>query len=344
MIISLKKYLDAWSPALAGARPPAAPPAGALELADRVLWAVGEYVFHDDRYQQFRDEVQEHRLAVKKAASLDRIRQAAEGVESLLEAYRRNENRMQMTQAGEMQKIVAMLNDTLVVLSTGSDRAISRLKQVEKALQRAQAINDLVALKETVAQTMLFVREEMHKEREVTAKVLADTGEEFRRVRKALVVANGGLPGRKDALRILGPALAGEHRNRCFVAVFVIERYAALCGRFGPELAGDVIHGFLRERLGRLAAPGALFLWAPGCVVVLMERDGALAEVRAEVAEVADAAYEYRIYWAERIVPVGLASRWMLFQGADWEAEPLAGEIDAFAGVREESHAGAQPA
>lgn len=344
MIISLRKYLDAVTPAPRVEAPKPALSAGVLELVDRVLWAVGEYAFHDDRYQEFRNEMQDHRLAVKKAGSIERIRKAAEGVENLLEAYRRSESWFQMTQAAEMQKILAMLNDTLVALSTGSDRSISRLRQIDTALNRAHGITDIVALKATVAETMRFVRTEMHRERETTTKLLASTEEEFRRVRKALAASSGVFPGRKEAARILSGALRGGSRDRCFVAVFVVERYAALAARFGDELANNILHGFLRERLGPLAAAGGVFLWAPGCVVLVLERDGTLPEVRAEVAGVADAAYEYRVYMSDRVVPVALASRWMLCQGSDWDTESLLGEIDSFAGPPGKTAAGTSAA
>ncbi len=334
MVISIRKYLYGSGAATAGPGQGAGP--GGVALAEDLLQAIEKHVLAEGRWAGLRREVEQVRESLRGALAPARLAEIAGRAEAVLENYHAAAKRHAAAQASELHKILAMLNETLVVLSTGSERSVSRLRQIEKKLDRVNQIDDIVALKSNLAECLNFVREESAREREEAAHTLAGMEQDVRRARDALVFAANGMGKRAEASAALSEAGRDSRRAAsCFVAVFVVERFGSVALRYGEQVAEELLLAFARDRLQALAGCGPLFRWAREAVLILIERGTTLAEVRLEVDQ-AMTPFDHRIYVGDRAAILTLVHRRLVCPLEGASAKRLIEEIDSFVGLQAE--------
>lgn len=107
-----------------------------------------------------------------------------------------------------MQHILGMLNQALMVLASGNQRSVSRLRQIQGSLKRAAMMQDMLALKHSLADTVRFIEQECARERQAAAGEFATFEKDLGRARQMLGDAFKALPGRAEGIRAIREAMA----------------------------------------------------------------------------------------------------------------------------------------
>ncbi|MCS7314288.1 MAG: hypothetical protein RMI94_01800 [Bryobacterales bacterium] len=308
MFISLKRYLSGAEQELAESFQRMAL---LLLEAIRLHAVVGE----PDEHQRFQQDIGKLESKLREDFSPQQVLVVAGAVAKTLETYNQRTTRFIRMQSAELQAMLAMLTETVAAISAGSDRTVARLQTIEKQLERASVIEDIRSLKAKLSECLLTLREEARKQREETARTIAELRNEIKRVQQrqnAVTPAKQnsacGSLGRAEAEAALARAI--EQRTHTYAAIFVLERFDLISGRFGPGAAEQLSRFFWHHLTQGLLCSDAVYRWTNASFLVLMERSGALEEVRAEVQRVASVRLEWTLQLGTRTVLLPVSSRW----------------------------------
>jgi hypothetical protein len=144
---------------------------------------------------------------------------------AILADYKKSFQQQATTAAVEMQHIVGMLNQALMVLAGGSERSLSRLKNIQTSLEKASYLQDILALKSSLSDTMQFVREETIREQQPAARDKELFGKDLAKAKEFLALTRSGLLGRDDGRRALAGMLREIPSGMAVYAIaFLFER------------------------------------------------------------------------------------------------------------------------
>ena len=276
-MISIRKYLNGSSK---GAPDERWEPL--FDLASRLLAGIEAHGINHDYPEgvKFQEQVRALHAALDQDPGPEKFESVGAEVGRILEKHERWCRELSRAQAAEVQNMVAMLNRTVAVLSSGSERSVSRLRRIEGEIQHVAAINDLVALKARLADCLAYVQEETAREREEVARTLAGMEAELEKARETEAMARSGLPGRAEAEQAI--ARAAEARAG-LALVCVLDRFENVQARFGPAAADQFVDLFVRDLGRRLPSPKKLFRWSAVALVALLEPTPEGGDVPAQI-------------------------------------------------------------
>ena len=248
----------------------------------------------------------------------------------LLEQYRAGFAKLQEAQAAAIHHMLDNLNETVAVLSGGSQRSVARLRQIEKDLKGAAALEDIVALKSRLKDCMHYVQEEAAREREEVAHNLLLMKETIARVGERVQFLSDGIPGRAEAEQmLLDPALAGHDM---FSSIFVLDRYQSIATRFGEAAAEQAIDSFAEELRQRIADPKRLYRWNDSAILLQLERAAGKSTVMTEIQDLNLIVLEKNVDTGDRMAVLSLSHHWTVFAVAEFpERARLVERIGEFA-------------
>lgn len=308
-IISIRKYLYE-SRALADGDSGQADPL--LALAGRLLAGIEQHGIHADhpegvRFQQQVAALNKGLESVSTAKDLENL--GAEAVR-LLECHRQWWREMQREQAGEVQNMMAMLNRTVAVLSSGSNRSVDRLRRIEREIENVAVIDDLVALKARLSDCLSYVQQETAREREEVAHTLASMEAEIEKARESAALARTGFPGRNQAEQALAEAIG--QKPSVLALLCVLERFDNFHVRFGPAAADQFVTLFVEDLARRLPAPKRLFRWSVASLLALLD-PAAGGDLRGQVRHVMQVLpLERKLEMGNRVAVIAQPVRWAL--------------------------------
>ncbi len=336
MFISIRKYL--YSDAPAGREGNQALRdfcAALIACGQKALHAIEQHTFTGDqaKVESLRGRIRTLGGRLQQAESPDTVDGVAEDVVKVLAEHGRLTRESDIEKAAEFQKIVAMLNQTVVVLSTGSRRSVGRLRQIEKDLEGASQIQDILSLKSRLSECLTFIREETAREREDVARTVLTMDEEVRKACDTMMLSKAGLPGRPEAERLFTDLLQEAKTGGKFVAVFSLDRCNSIQSRFGAAAGDQVFRDLAKKTVLGLAAPKQVFRWGPGTLVALIERSETLEKVQSEIQHMNAEPLDIKVEVGGRMAVLTVSSRWLVFPLSEArELAWLASEIDAFTG------------
>jgi GGDEF domain-containing protein len=329
MLISLRKYL--YGTVSAGSE--AEYGCALAQVARQTMHVLTQSLLLEKNAElrQMRGEIlkmEEGLGAAKSPAEVERLGGAISG---LVETYRAKMLELEQERAAALQNMISGLQQTVVLLSGGSRRAVAGLQQIERELMCAGAIEDIVALRSRLSQCLQLVREEAARERDEVAANLLRMQEAITRASEKVAILRNGTPDRAEAERIL----RAEGTGGCpqFAAVFRLERFASIASRFGEEAAGQVRDYFADCLEDRIAQPAQLFRWNEAALLVLLDRKKPKWEVTAEIQGVDWGSLKKRVEAGERVAVLSLSNQWAVFERDEIDnREELIARISRFAG------------
>lgn len=248
----------------------------------------------------------------------------------ILGAYQALMSATSLASALEMQKIVAMLSETLQVLAAGSHRSVLRLKEVEVLLTKVSGLDDIVALKSRLTDCLAFVRKETAREHEEVSQTLATVKEDFRKAQEALLFSSHAAPGRKAAEQHLARIIQSSPSAPWFVAVFVLQHFALVSRRYGSSVADQLLLELIRLRIQPFVKDGAVFRWAKDSVLAVLPDVGSLDKVQEEIRVSMSQPLDYRAPIGGRVAVLTIATRWMAWAAAGLPYDNIITTIDGF--------------
>jgi GGDEF domain-containing protein len=331
-MITLRKYLYGESAAASGDADAAHAFCGALaQLTTALLDGLEQQVFNEPHsaFRPFAVETRKLRDRLEGDALPDDISKTVDDAAALLKQFRQVRDQVQHSEASEVQKMVAMLNETIGVLFSGSERSVIRLKQVENDLKHASALSDIVALKTRLNSCMACVREERIKEQQEAARRISELGSGAQRVQEGFALARTGMATRTEAEKSVAEAVSN---GESAMAVIVLDLIPTIKLRFNHITAERFVSAFAQDLSQLLPSPNRLFRWDDQSLLVELAESKLFARRMGEVRErLRQMPRERQMDLGNRSAIFSNSHRWTLLRPAEAQTAPAAiSRIDQF--------------
>jgi len=283
-VISIKKYLTAQDARRLGMA--VFDHCEALNrLYQGLLGNIAEHVLGQPQYEPLREPFGGLRELVSGTLSPAIAERAHEVTEEIFREYSQIKAQTAATNAAELQNVVRMLSQALMVLAGGSQRSLSRLKSIEASLESTSRIQDIIALKASVADTLDFVKQESVREQELASREMSELEKEVARARELLAAARSGMPGREEAIQALKAAVErNQNGGATYVHALFANRLQGIIQRYGPDAAEELMMRLIEDRVRPIVKEGAVFRWSLASIVSVFQSERDLLGVRAQAA------------------------------------------------------------
>ena len=273
-MISIRRYLDSYR----RAEPDTGTPAdlgfqtSLAHLATVLVSEIGAESLSetDPAFEPFSASIGDIQQRLEAAESPDEIQALSVEIPQVLQGFRRAKQEVDHRQTEEVQKIVAMLQQTIEALSRGNDRSVTRLRRIETQIRSASQISEIVALRERLRTCVDQIREEAAAEQREFAKTKSELERDFVLAQESAALARGGIPGRSQAEQRIA-----EAGGVAPLVLVLLERLPAIKARYGTGVSERYFSGFVGELTGRLPSPKKMFRWNERTLLVELPGDGA---------------------------------------------------------------------
>jgi hypothetical protein len=331
-MISIRKYLNSPGQAAAAAVSQAAE--ALFEFSAHLLDSIGRHVLTGEGSEPLRARLAEVHSALRPDYQPTEAAQAQEAVSRILAEHHACAQQTSMTQALEMQHIFATLNQALIVLAEGRDRSVSRLNQIQESLRRTSMIEDIMALKSSLVETVKYVQKESVQAREAAAEDLSRLEAEVNQARDYLGNAGTTMEGRPEGISHLSARLKALPPGQVlYVIAYLCERLPAIVQRYGPAVADELLFRLIRERIQPVAQGGTAYRWTASSLVAVFFRPPDLAGLRAEVATLNRTPVVHRIALGSRTAVLTLAPSHLVAEETSDSASLVLEQLDEFTGA-----------
>jgi GGDEF domain-containing protein len=337
MLLSLRRYFENRPGQMANAL---------RHMARQLLHAIGQHGVRADpeEYDSFRQAFRDlaRRLEELPPAEIPRL---AEAAVSALGEYNSRVQKWFRVQTTELESMIEMLTKTVAAIAAGAEHSLSRLREIERNLQNATALEDFQAAKIRMAECLNTLRFEIERRREESAVQVKELKSAIHRSERRACGANRP-PGRRDPVTELpdrpeAEAMvtgAAENRGPFFVAVFVLERMELINMRFGHAAGDQVLVAYGQHLADHLESHDRLFRWTGPAFIALLRRTGNIASVRDGLGKFASKRLAKSAVFGARSVLLPVEANWTVLPVADVHPPAtLIRQIDAFvenSGVR----------
>jgi GGDEF domain-containing protein len=308
-LISIRKYLNGSRAAVDGDAGQSDP---LVVLAGRLLAGIEQHGINGDYPEgvRFQQQVAALQKGLAGASSPEDIEALGAKAVEVLERHKQWVRDMQRQQAAEVQNMMAMLNRTVAVLSSGSNRSVDRLRRIEREIKKVAAIDDLVALKAHLADCLTYVQQETAREREEVAHTLASMEAEIEKARESASLARTGFPGRNQAKQAIAEAVG--RKPPVLALLCVLDRFDSFHVRFGPAAADQFVTLFVEDLARRLPAPKRLFRWSVASLLALLDPNAG-GDLRVQVRNAMQALpLERKLEMGNRVAVIAQPVRWSI--------------------------------
>ena len=288
-------------------------------MARLLLQAIGLHAVEGDRVDldSFQAAVTSVQTSLDQDPSPKNVLAATGSAVGALQNYNKRTSLFIRAKSVELQAIVGMLTQAMAQISNGSQNSISRLQELQKEIEHASMLGDVRALKTRLSDCLQSIRTEVTRQREESARSVADLGARMREAREtkpfqALENCDPatGLPRRADAEAAI--AATCEDGSHSYAGLFVVERLPAIRTRFGPAMADQVLVAFL-QRLSQVMGPtDQVFRWDESSFLALLDRSASADQVRKELGKILSQRMEHIVDIESRSVVLPVASTWLV--------------------------------
>jgi len=283
-----------------------------------LLEATGDYAVESDAADvaKFRKDISDvlHRMTPETRPQ--DLLVAAGSLTRTLESYNLRISQAVYQRTTELQKIIAMLTETMISISDSGERTAASLQEIEKQLESASMIEDVRVLKHRLGECLQNIREERKAQNDHATQVvkkLQKTIEEAPRPEstRAGIDQATGLPDRAAAEIAL--AECASTNQPVYTLVFIADRVQLINARFGYA-AGDEVLKTIQAHVQKHLRPGdQLFRWRGPSFLAILKRPDPVDCVRAEVSRITMTRLQKTFDVGTRSVLVPIGMQWALF-------------------------------
>lgn len=310
-MISLRKL---WS------AEPASADDALLRVVRLLLQGIALHAVEGDRndHEKFRSDMQAMIDSLEHDPSPAVLLMTTGSALKTLEDYNQRTSRYVRLQGAELQNMIGMLTQTVSALGAGSERSVTRLKEIETQLEKARVIEDVRMLKLRMEDCLGGIREEAQRQKTDSSQTLQGITEEIIKSRERMRVATvpapdpvTGLPTRVDAEIALNKAASGS--QTAYAVAFAVDRVGVINTRFGYAVGDKVLKIYLDELRARLSANDPVFRWNGPAFVVLLERPDPIERVREQLGFVVPPKLERNLQLPNRSALLPISATWAVF-------------------------------
>lgn len=331
-MISIRRYLNPEERRQSADPEPDSQVAGDLcGLARAVLDQINRFVLTGDASESLRSQLLQVKDSLRPNLRPEEAARAAESVSSTLAAHHSSSKRAAGEQIIEAQHIFSMLNEALVVLADGNDRAISRLGTIQESLQRTTTMRDMSALRTSLADTVEFIKAESVQAREAAAQELDRFERAVNSAREFLGNTPLEIAGRPEGVSCISDSMKNLALGEAvYLVAYLCDRLHAITQRYGPGVADEMTFRLIKERVRPVMPENTIYRWTPRSLVAVFSRPRDADKVRNEVASLNRTPLVHRIALGGRTAVLTLSPSHLVVEGASGPASPLIDQVDKF--------------
>jgi hypothetical protein len=308
-MVTLKRYLDSIgkSERPAGSRPAQPWPAFATALVD----SVSRHVLSGEPFSDIREDLR--LLSEGFSRSSEPSWPGAAFDRSFEEFHRRSEDASE-AQCRDMRRMLATMNEALLMLASGSDRSVG-------------ALNDVRSLKSRVTEVIKLVSQETVRQKKESARAISDLHEQITAAKVAFQPASPEFQDREHAAAALAKA-AGAN-STALAGIFVLQRIPAILMRYGNGTAIELLHQLIRERIQPLTPEAQTFVWSDDAAILVISGHSDPAGLNERIRATVEVPFEHRIVAAGRIATLKASVRSVVLP-LQQPADRIRQQIDRF--------------
>lgn len=226
----------------------------------------------------------------------------------------------------QMQSMVAMLTQTLAEVSGHSDASVARLHEIEQQIERASGLDNIRALRESLATCLSSVKEAVVQQRKATESTVERLRDHIKRAPQPPVEVPAPRPPGSFALDGEAP---GE-----YVAAFKLQRADHILIRYG-ENARDQMLAFIGEGLKTVQGPNdRLMRWKGPTFVMFLSSPDSLHGIRRRLSAAVARIGQSYIEVGKNAALLAVGVDWIVFPQSQYPSlDILFAEVDLFLGV-----------
>ena len=218
-----------------------------------------------------------------------------------------------------LQNMVAMLTQTMVAIGAGGERSAARLQDIQRQLTHAADIEDIQKLKLRLGDCLQNLREEVEQQRnealQHASQIQAHVEMAQQHIRNFGQSDDGldlatGLQTRSQAEAAFQQEL--HIPGRKYLVIAVVSTLPSVNKRFGYAVGDRVLKTFAETIRGKLSGVDRIFRWRGPAFVALLERDGTIEAVRAEISAFGNLPTEKMFDTGDHSVLLPLHASWLV--------------------------------
>jgi diguanylate cyclase (GGDEF)-like protein len=241
---------------------------------------------------------------------------AAGAAVQALDSYNQRTTRFTRRQGIELQKIIAMLAESVITITGSSERSVQALGKIQANLEHAGGLEDLQNVKAQLSMCLEQVCQESVRRRKEADASIAQLQQHIQRAESHLTPTHDidpitDLPVRPAADAALAVALAKPGRK--YVGVLVLDRLKSINARFGDEVGDRVLAELARHIRTNLPAGDLLFRWSGPTLVAVMPRQCSIDRMRTDLNAIFGKPIQREFTIAGRTVLIPISAAWAVF-------------------------------
>jgi hypothetical protein len=294
-MVSLKPYLEAMSKKQECADA-AALPGPWPEFATALVDSVSRYVLDGDPYRDIRDDL---RLLSNDLRVADQPPASSDTFDRTVQEFRRRCEDASQAQCSDMRRMLASMNEALIILASGSDRSLDALRQMEMTLEHTATLNDISSLKSKVNDVIRLVSQETVRQREESPRAIAGMNSVITAARTTFHAAPAEYPDRERAVTAMADTL--KESAGSMVAAFVLQRLPAITVRYGKDTARELVHNLIRDRIHPLAPAAQAFAWSDETALLVVPGGATSGSLKDQICGKPEIPFEHRFVAGGRL-------------------------------------------
>ena len=241
---------------------------------------------------------------------------AAGAAMQTLEGHNQRTTQFITRQGAELQKIIAMLAESVMRIGGSSQRSVQVLAEIKAHLEHATGLEDLHEVKGRLGICLEQVCSESARRQSEAESAIAELQSHIVRAEAHAKLPPDfdpvtELPGRAAADLALREALAGPGRK--YVGVLVLDRLQSINARFGSSIGDRVLAELARHIAAGLSAGDTLFRLAGPTLLAVMPRQCSIDRMRIDLKPVFSKPLEKEFNVGGRDVLIPVSAAWTIF-------------------------------
>jgi GGDEF domain-containing protein len=277
-------------------------------------------------------ELQQIQARIEGECTGPQLSTAAGEVIHALEAYNQRATRFITQQGCELQKMIAMLAESVIAISGSSERSSQALGELRLNLEHAGGLEDLQNVKARLRVCLEQVCAESARRRAEDEQAILDLQNHIRQAERHLTPERAvdditGLGGRMAAEAAMREAAAAPGRK--YVAVLVLDRLQSIHARFGTKVGDRVLAELARHVESQLPAGDTMFRLSGPTLLILMSRTCTIDRMRIDLKPLLNRPLEKEFDVGGRSVLIPVSPAWTVV-GLVPPVTTILKHIDAF--------------
>lgn len=224
-------------------------------------------------------------------------------------------------QGKQMQAMVGMLTAAVADISSQSDGSVARLQALERKIEHAVRLDDMRALKESLATCLAAVKEATIQQKNATARTVERLQEEITRATRPPAAVAGPAENRS----------AQSPTGSDYVAAIRLQRASHIEERFGREAVEQMLAAVAAGLKAIEGPKDRVRRWKGDSLLLFLDSPESIETVRRRLASVASRISQRHIEVGEHAALLAVSVEWTLLPQSQYPSlETVYAKVDSF--------------